>query len=149
MNSDIFLLGDLWFLLLLVLESSASAATVFDFHTLTPLSLSLCNASPRISIRLLGERVSAGCFPGRRHMWIRRAKTRGREMERIKGRGVHYISIPKRQGHVGVEWEVIYILSHADSSFTPALFAGAGWSGLLLCWSRITGRSTSNVSPRL
>lgn len=51
MNSDISLLGDLWFWLLLVLEGSVSAATVW----LSFLSFSLCNASTRISIRLLGE----------------------------------------------------------------------------------------------
>lgn len=56
MNSDTFLLGALWFLLLLLLEGSASAATVW--LSFLSLSLPLCNASPRISIRLLGEGVS-------------------------------------------------------------------------------------------
>lgn len=40
MSSDISLLGDLWFLPLLVVEGSASADIVCDFHASTSLSLS-------------------------------------------------------------------------------------------------------------
>lgn len=41
MNGDISLLVDLWFLLLLLLEGSVSAATVCDFHSSPSLSFSL------------------------------------------------------------------------------------------------------------
>lgn len=54
-----------------------------------------------------------------------RAKTRGRDMERERV-GVCYTSILKHRGNAGVEWEVIYIPFHAESSVTPSLFAGAG-----------------------
>lgn len=92
MNSDISLLGDLWFLLLLVLEGSVSAATVW----LSFLSLSLCNASTRISIRLLGESVSRMLPREETHEESESKDKRQRYGER-KGWGVLYIN-PQTSG---------------------------------------------------
>ncbi len=72
--------------------------------------------------------MSAGCFPGRRHMRRGKVKTRGMEMERERSGGVLYIN-PETLGSVGVKWEVIYILSHADLTLTLSLSPS-----LCRCW---------------
>ncbi len=122
MNGDISPLGDLWFFFPTVVgtrrQCVCSYSVWLSFLSLS-LSLSVCNASPRISIRLLGERVSR-MLP-REEAHKEKESKDGRE----KGGCVRYISVLKHR-YVGVEWEVIYAPSHAESSFTPPLFAGAG-----------------------
>lgn len=122
MRSDTSLLGDLWFLLLLVLEGSASAATVCVTFIPLSLSLSLQCLSKNINKTPWRECQQDASRGG--DTWVQ-GEQRGRETERGE-ENIYNISIPKQQGNVGAEWEVIYILSHAESSFTPPLDAGAG-----------------------
>lgn len=98
--------------------------------------------------------MSAGCFPGRRHMRRAKAKKRGREMER-EWVGVSYTSILTHWGNTGIEWEVVYILSRAQPRFTPSLFADAGcliWPLAVLIeddWQIPIHYFSTNVTPNL
>lgn len=101
MNGDISLLGDLWFLLLLLLEGSASAATVCDFHSSPSLSLSLplqclsknINKTPWRECQQ--DASQGGDTSGEQEQ--RQVAERWRERERERA-GVWYVSILKTSG---------------------------------------------------
>lgn len=153
MSGDISLLGDLWFLLLLVVEGSASADTVCVTFIPPPpslsFSLSLCNASPRISIRLLGESVSR-MLPREETQEERESREAERWREK-KNRGVLHINLETSgKCRCWTRGHLYTVLSHAESSFTTSLVAGAGHLiGPLAVLINDTGRSPSTVSPEL
>lgn len=118
------------------------------------LSFSLY-ASLRISIRLLGECQQDASQGG--DTWGEGEQRQRHRDGGEKGRwGATYQSWNTGE-NVGVEWEVIYILSHAESSFTPSLCAGAGrLIGLLavlinnhwqICIDRFTMIVTCHAAP--
>lgn len=127
MNSDTFLLGTLWFLLLLLLEGSASAATVW----LSFLSLSL--PPP---LQCLPKNINKTPWRGCQQDASQGGDTWGEREQRQeaggwrekKSGGVLYINPKNVWGKAGVEWGVIYLVFHAESTFTTSLFFCGG------CW---------------
>lgn len=88
MNSDTFLLDALWFLLLLLLEGSASAATVW----LSPLR------PPPTPLQCLPKNINKTPWRGCQQDASQGAETRGRKMKRKKERGRVIHQSQKRLG---------------------------------------------------